>query len=174
MTLATAFDVSWKPLIVSNENASRRASTKSAIDVALGSRILCGGARAGGMPFYKYVANRALTAFENLLLGARLSEYHTGLRAYARHVLETLPLAVNSDDFVFDNQVLAQAVYLACVSTRSLADALFPRGVFDWVCTQRALRVGGCGEVNRFRLQRWRIARFSIFDPAGAKVSAAA
>ncbi len=77
-------------------------------DVVLGSRILGGGALAGGMPRYKYVANRVLTLLENWALGQKLSEYHTGLRAYRREVLETLPLERNSDDFLFDNQILAQ------------------------------------------------------------------
>jgi len=79
-------------------------------DVVLGSRILGRTAREGGMPRYKYVSNRALTAFQNLLLGSKLSEFHTGYRAYSRRVLETLPILANSDDFVFDNQILAQAV----------------------------------------------------------------
>jgi glycosyltransferase involved in cell wall biosynthesis len=79
-------------------------------DVVLGSRILGTTARSGGMPFYKYVANRTLTAFQNLMLGTKLSEFHTGYRAFARRVLETLPLRLNSDDFVFDNQMLIQAV----------------------------------------------------------------
>ena len=74
----------------------------------LASRILGGGALRGGMPIWKYVANRLLTLVENILLGAKLSEYHTGYRAFARTVLETLPLQKNSDDFVFDNQMLAQ------------------------------------------------------------------
>jgi glycosyltransferase involved in cell wall biosynthesis len=80
-------------------------------DVVLGSRILGGTALKGGMPLYKYVANRFLTLVENLALGVKLSEYHTGFRAYSRHALETLPLEKNSDDFVFDNEILAQAVY---------------------------------------------------------------
>ena len=80
----------------------------------LGSRILGGGALQGGMPVWKYVANRFLTLVENLLLGAKLSEYHTGYRAFARQLLERLPLEKNSDDFVFDNQILAQAIWLGC------------------------------------------------------------
>jgi len=80
-------------------------------DVVLGSRILGGGALTGGMPLYKYIANRFLTLFENLFLGVKLSEYHTGFRAFTREVLESLPLGENSDDFVFDNEMLAQAVY---------------------------------------------------------------
>jgi glycosyltransferase involved in cell wall biosynthesis len=79
-------------------------------DMVLGSRILGGGALKGGMPFYKYVANRLLTAFQNLFLGVKLSEYHTGFRAFSRELLQTLPLLENSDDFVFDNQMIAQAV----------------------------------------------------------------
>jgi glycosyltransferase involved in cell wall biosynthesis len=80
-------------------------------DVVLGSRILGGASLKGGMPLYKYVANRFLTFVENMILGVKLSEYHTGFRAFSRTVLETLPLDKNSDDFVFDNEILAQAVY---------------------------------------------------------------
>lgn len=80
-------------------------------DVVLGSRILGSGALKGGMPLYKYVANRFLTAFQNLFTGAKLSEYHTGFRAFTSEVLRTLPLLENSDDFVFDNEMLAQCVF---------------------------------------------------------------
>jgi glycosyltransferase involved in cell wall biosynthesis len=80
-------------------------------DTVLGSRILGVGAIKGGMPRYKYFANRVLTAIENLLLGHKLSEYHTGYRAFSREVLESLPLERNSNDFVFDNQMLAQLVW---------------------------------------------------------------
>ncbi len=80
-------------------------------DCALGSRILGVGALKGGMPFWKYIANRFLTFFENLLLGYKLAEYHTGYRAFSRKLLETLPLEENSDDFVFDNQFLAQTIW---------------------------------------------------------------
>jgi glycosyltransferase involved in cell wall biosynthesis len=79
-------------------------------DSVMASRILGGGALAGGMPLWKYVANRGLTFTENLLLGQKLSEYHSGYRAWSRQVLETLPLERCSDDFVFDNQMIAQAV----------------------------------------------------------------
>jgi glycosyltransferase involved in cell wall biosynthesis len=79
-------------------------------DLALGSRILGGGALRGGMPRYKYVANRLLTAAQNVVIGVKLSEYHTGFRAFSRQLLAALPLEVNSNDFVFDNQMLAQAV----------------------------------------------------------------
>lgn len=79
-------------------------------DMVIGSRILGGGALAGGMPAWKYVANRLLTAFENIFIGAHLSEYHSGYRAYARTLLDALPWQQNSDDFVFDNEILAQTV----------------------------------------------------------------
>jgi len=78
--------------------------------VVLGSRILGGGALKGGMPLYKYLANRFLTAFQNLFLGVKLSEYHTGYRSFAREVLETLPWHLNSDDFIFDNEMLSQVI----------------------------------------------------------------
>jgi glycosyltransferase involved in cell wall biosynthesis len=80
----------------------------------LASRILGDGAIRGGMPVWKYVANRFLTLVENVLLGTKLSEYHTGYRAFARNLLERLPLERNSDDFVFDNQILAQVLWLGC------------------------------------------------------------
>ena len=79
-------------------------------DMVLGSRILGSGALRGGMPLWKYFANRLLTVFENIMLGAHLSEYHTGYRAYSRALLDALPWQRNSDDFVFDNQILAQAI----------------------------------------------------------------
>jgi hypothetical protein len=77
-------------------------------DVSIGSRILGRGAVSGGMPRYKYISNRVLTLVQNLLIGQKLSEYHTGYRAFSRKVLETLPLLANSDDFIFDNQMLVQ------------------------------------------------------------------
>ncbi len=80
-------------------------------DVVLGSRILGRGALQGGMPFYKYFSNRCLTMFQNIFLGQKLSEFHSGYRAYSRRVLETLPLADNADDYSFDNQMLTQVVY---------------------------------------------------------------
>src|SRR5438128_3318812 len=101
-------DYQYTPLLVT---AMASMVAYGVYDVVLGSRIIGGQALRGGMPFYKYVANRLLTAFENLFLGAKLSEYHTGYRAFSRKVLTELPLLENSDDFVFDNQMLAQCVY---------------------------------------------------------------
>jgi glycosyltransferase involved in cell wall biosynthesis len=80
-------------------------------DCVLGSRILGTGALKGGMPLYKYCANRLLTLFQNILLGHKLSEYHTGYRAFSKEVLETLPLEANSNDFLFDNQMLSQIIF---------------------------------------------------------------
>jgi glycosyltransferase involved in cell wall biosynthesis len=102
-------DYQYSPLLVT---AMASMVAYNVYDLVLGSRILGGQARSGGMPVYKYVANRFLTAFQNLLLGAKLSEYHTGFRAYSRELLCALPLVDNSDDFVFDNQVVAQALLM--------------------------------------------------------------
>jgi glycosyltransferase involved in cell wall biosynthesis len=101
-------DYQYTPLLIT---AMASMVAYQVYDVVLASRILGGTARRGGMPLYKYVSNRFLTAFENFFLGAKLSEYHTGYRAFSREVLTQLPLLENSDDFVFDNQMLAQCVY---------------------------------------------------------------
>lgn len=100
-------DYQYTPALVS---AIAAMAASGIYDMVLASRILGGGALRGGMPLYKYVANRFLTAFQNLVLGAKLSEYHTGFRAFTRELLQALPLLENSDDFVFDNQMIAQAV----------------------------------------------------------------
>jgi glycosyltransferase involved in cell wall biosynthesis len=100
-------DYQYTPLLVP---AMAGMVASGIYDMVLASRILGGGARKGGMPLYKYVSNRLLTALQNLFLGVKLSEYHTGFRAFSKGLLETLPLLENSDDFVFDNQMIAQAV----------------------------------------------------------------
>jgi glycosyltransferase involved in cell wall biosynthesis len=100
-------DYQYSPLLVP---AMAGMIASGVYDMVLASRILGGGALEGGMPLYKYISNRFLTAFQNLFLRAKLSEYHTGFRAFSRELLETLPLLENSDDFVFDNQMIAQAV----------------------------------------------------------------
>ena len=100
-------DYQYTPLLVP---AMAGMVASGIYDMVLGSRILGAGALKGGMPFYKYVFNRLLTAFQNIFLGVKLSEYHTGFRAFSRDLLQTLPLLENSDDFVFDNQMIAQAV----------------------------------------------------------------
>lgn len=100
-------DYQYTPLLVT---AMASMIAYNVYDVVLGSRIVGGRALSGGMPLYKYVSNRCLTAVENLVLGVKLSEYHTGYRAFSRKVLTELPLLENSDDFIFDNQMLAQCV----------------------------------------------------------------
>jgi len=127
-------------------------------DCMLGSRILGGRAMHGGMPAYKYVANRGLTFAENVILGAKLSEYHSGYRAFSREVLLALPLSHNSDDFVFDNQMLAEILWrgfrvgeVSC-PTKYFAEA----SSINFV---RSLRYGlGClGTAAAFRLATWGI-----------------
>ena len=100
-------DYQYTPALVT---AMASMVSSGVYDMVLASRILGGGSLKGGMPLYKYVFNRMLTAFQNLFLGVKLSEYHTGYRAFSRELLQTLPLLENSDDFVFDNQMVAQAV----------------------------------------------------------------
>lgn len=102
-------DYQYEPLLVT---ALAGMVASGVYDVVLGSRILGGGALRGGMPGYKYAANRMLTFFQNCMLGAKLSEYHTGFRAYSSGLLRALPLGRNSDDFVFDNEMLAQCIYM--------------------------------------------------------------
>lgn len=121
----------------------------------LGSRILGGGALAGGMPVWRYVSNRALTLFENLLMGAKLSEYHTGYRAFSAELLTTLPLERNSDDFVFDNQMLAQILWRKYVVAEvSCPTKYFPEA--SSINFIRSVKYGfGClGTAMRFRLAR--------------------
>lgn len=96
-------------------------------DVVLGSRILGKGALRGGMPFYKYLANRFLTLFQNLIMNQKLSEYHTGYRAFSSNVLQRINFQVNSDDFVFDNQMLAQIFYAGF----EIAEITCPTKYFD-------------------------------------------
>jgi hypothetical protein len=117
-------DYQYTPLLIP---ALASCIVSGLYDVALGSRILGGRALEGGMPLYKYVANRALTAAENILINAKLSEYHTGYRAFSRKVLETLPLEENDDDFVFDNQMLVQAVAFGF----NIAEVTCPTKYFD-------------------------------------------
>jgi len=139
-------------------------------DVVLGSRILGRGALAGGMPLYKYIANRILTAFENIMLGVKLSEYHTGYRAFSRKVLETLPLDRNSDDFVFDNQVLAQAVAFGFrIGEISCPTRYFPEA--SSINFSRSV-VYGLGVVRTsiaFRLHKWGVRTSRLFEGSGGK-----
>ncbi len=140
-------------------------------DIALGSRILGRGARKGGMPFYKYAANRFLTAVENVLLGMKLSEYHTGYRAFSRTVLETLPLLENSDDFVFDNQILAQAVFFGFrIGEVSCPTKYFPEA--SSINFQRSVvyGLGVLATAAKFRLHKWGLRHSRLFSPHGRRL----
>lgn len=137
-------------------------------DIALASRILGVGALKGGMPLYKYISNRFLTAIQNILINYKLSEYHTGFRAYSREVLVRLPLMENSNDFIFDNQILAQAVYfgyrigeISC-PTRYDADS-------SSISFTHSLRYGLSVLCTSFRLmlQRTGLKKYAIFDNNG-------
>jgi glycosyltransferase involved in cell wall biosynthesis len=132
----------------------------------LGSRILGGRAMAGGMPWWKYIANRVLTLVENMLIGAKLSEYHTGYRAFSRTLLERLDLRGNSDDFVFDNQMLAQIIWLGCtVAEVSCPTKYFPQA--SSINFSRSLHYGfGCLETALcFRLAKLGLRPSPLFPP---------
>ena len=140
-------------------------------DVVLGSRIIGGQARQGGMPLWKYIANRFLTLFENALLGAKLSEYHTGYRAFSRKVLTDLPLLENSDDFVFDNQMLAQCVYFGFrLGEVSCPTKYFPEA--SSINFRRSVKYGlGVLLTSvQFLLQRMGLLRLGRFDTQGRKL----
>lgn len=140
-------------------------------DVVIASRILGNGALEGGMPFYKYVSNRFLTAFQNLLIGQKLSEYHTGYRAFSRAVLESLPLEENTNDFIFDNEMLAQVVYFKY----RIGEISCPTKYFEEASSigfARSVTYGTGVLVTslKFRLHRMGVASFRTFDANGAKL----
>ena len=132
--------------------------------VVLGSRILGKGALMGGMPWYKYTANRLLTLFQNILMNAKLSEYHTGYRAFSRKVLETVNYKANSDNFVFDNQMLAQIWYAGF----DIAEITCPTKYFEDASSINIKNssIYGMGVLKtslQFRLQKWGIVKNEIF-----------
>ena len=143
----------------------------------LGSRILGGGALKGRMPWWRYVANRFLTAADNLLMGSKLSEFHTGYRAFSRDLLTRLPLDANSDDFVFDNQMLAQAIWMGFqVGEVSCPTRYTPEN--SSINFRRSVQYGfGCLETAMmFRLCKWNMARSPLFplqvvEPTAAPAS---
>lgn len=140
-------------------------------DVVLGSRILGGTALNGGMPLYKYVANRSLTFIENLALGVKLSEYHTGFRAFTREVLETLPLGENSDDFVFDSEMLVQAVYFGF----KIGELSCPTKYFEEASSinfRRSVKygLGVLASIMKYLLSRLGARSFLIFRSDGKKL----
>jgi len=143
-------------------------------DAVLGSRILGVGALAGGMPIWKYVANRALTFTENLLLGYKLTEYHTGYRAFSRRLLESLPLEENSDDFVFDNQMLAQAIWFGF----HIGEVSCPARYFDEASSinfRRSVKYGFgvLGTALQYRAARMGLLRSPRFAAGGRKLPTA-
>ena len=140
-------------------------------DIALGSRILGGMALKGGMPFYKYIANRALTFFDNLITGQKISEYHTGYRAFTKEVLLSLPLMENSDDFIFDNEMLMQAVYFGYKIGEVTSPTNYNKEASS-ISFRRSMVYGfGILLVGlKFVLQKMRLAKFRIFDRNGIKI----
>jgi glycosyltransferase involved in cell wall biosynthesis len=133
-------------------------------DAVLGSRILGIGALQGGMPYYKYISNRFLTLFENLLLGHKLSEYHTGYRAFSREILERLPLDKNSNDFVFDNQMLAQIIWYGY----RIGELTCPTKYFEDASSINFRRscIYGLGVLKtalQFRMSKWGFGATKIF-----------
>jgi glycosyltransferase involved in cell wall biosynthesis len=164
-------DYQYTPLLVT---AMAGMVASGVYDVVLASRILGGGARKGGMPLYKYVGNRVLTAFQNLLTGAKLSEYHSGFRAFSSEVLRTLPLLENSDDFVFDNEILAQCIWfgyrigeISCPTKyfKEASSINFQRSV--------AYGFGVLATTLKLACQRLGIARFRLFSPVGRRLDLA-
>jgi len=140
-------------------------------DAAVGSRILGVGALKGGMPLYKYISNRVLTLVQNIFLNYKLSEYHTGYRAFSRRILESLPLEANRDDFVFDNQMLAQVIYfgfhigeVSC-PTRYFAEA---SSINFWNSVKYGL--GVLSTCLTFRLQKMHLANCRIFHHEGDRL----
>src|SRR5258707_14319473 len=161
-------DYQYTPLLVT---AMASTIAHGVYDVVLGSRIIGGGALKGGMPLYKYVANRFLTAFQNAFTGAKLSEYHTGFRAFSKEVLASLPLLENSDDFVFDNEILAQCIYF----NSRIGEVSCPNKYFGEASSINFARsvkygLGVLATTLKCRLQKLGIARYRLFSPGGRKL----
>jgi glycosyltransferase involved in cell wall biosynthesis len=161
-------DYQYSPLLVT---AMTSMIAFNVYDVVLGSRTLGGGALKGGMPFYKYVSNRFLTAVQNLIVGAKLSEYHTGFRAFSKEVLMALPLLENSDDFVFDNEMLAQCVYFGY----RIGEVSCPTKYFDQASSINFRRsviygFGVLATTLKCRLQKLGIVQYRLFSAAGRKL----
>jgi glycosyltransferase involved in cell wall biosynthesis len=138
-------------------------------DCVLGSRIIGGGALSGGMPLYKYLSNRFLTAVQNLLLGSKLSEFHTGYRAFSKELLLSLPLHLNSDDFVFDNEMLAQIIYLGF----RIGEVSCPTAYFEEASSINFKRsvIYGLGVLAtslKFRFHKMGWVHSGLFSRAGA------
>jgi glycosyltransferase involved in cell wall biosynthesis len=146
---------------------------KDMYDVVLGSRILGGGALRGGMPLYKYVANRFLTQTQNLLIGKKLSEYHTGYRAFSRKVLQSIPILENSDDFVFDNEMLLQIFYFGFNVGEIACPTLYNKESSS-INFLRSLTYGIGVLITGFKylLAKLGLVKITIFDKNGKKLTA--
>lgn len=139
-------------------------------DVALASRILGNSTLSGGMPLYKYCSNRILTLIENILLWQHVSEYHTGYRAYSRKVLETVPFLNNSNDFVFDNEILTQVFYAGFrVGEVSCPTKYFPEASSINFSNSARYGFGVLNVAVRYRLHCWNIIRYNVLDQIGKK-----
>ncbi len=144
-------------------------------DVVLASRILCGSAIGGGMPIYKYVMNRILTLIQNLLMGAKVSEYHTGYRAFSADVLRKLPLEENDDDFVFDNQMLAQAFFFG-FRTGELSCPTRYEPESSSISLKRSIKYGFgvLSTTVQYRLEKWGLSHYHIFAADGRRLATTA
>lgn len=156
-------DYQYTPLLIT---AMASLLANGLFDCVLGSRILGVGARKGGMPIYKYISNRFLTLAQNIMISYKLSEYHTGYRGFTREVLETLPLENNSDNFVFDNQMLCQIVY----GGYSIGEITCPTRYMDdsSSISFKNSSVYGLGVLKTsvtFRLQKWGLLKSPLFTP---------
>lgn len=160
-------DYQYTPLLI---EAMVYPIVRGLFGAMLGSRILGKGALRGGMPFYKYVSNRLLTFIQNIFLNQKLAEYHTGYRAFEKDILKNLPLEENSNDFVFDNEILAQIAYAGY----EIGEVSCPAKYFEEASSINflrsvkygfgVLRVSVC-----YRLQKWGLAKFKIFDLENGK-----
>jgi glycosyltransferase involved in cell wall biosynthesis len=158
-------DYQYEPRLVT---AMAAMLTSGIYDAVLASRILGGGAIKGGMPRYKYFFNRALTLFQNILMGAKLSEYHSGYRAFSRLVLEKLPLLANSDDFVFDNQMLAQIIaFKFRVGEISCPAKYFPEASSINFMRSMKYGIGVLVTTLKYRLWKWRLVQSRLFSDSG-------
>lgn len=160
-------DYQYTPLLVT---AMASMIAYDQYDCVLASRILGNGALTGGMPVYKYISNRVLTLIQNLLIGQKLSEYHTGYRAWSRAVIERLPLLSCSDDFVFDNQMIVQTVYFGF----RIGEISCPTKYFDDASSINFRRsvVYGIGVLTtalQFLLKKWRLARPAFLEDREAR-----
>ena len=161
-------DYQYTPLLIT---AMASMLVSDQYDAVLASRILGRGAITGGMPRYKYVANRALTLIQNIVMGAKLSEYHSGYRAWSRTVLERLPLDRCSDDFVFDNQMLAQAIHFGFrLGEISCPTKYFPEASSIDFGRSVTYGLGVLRTAGQYRLHRMGLRRNALFQARGERV----